>query len=66
MYIRVANSEEDVRVMTVMTKTKVALIKRLIIQPLELCGAVILARMIHHVAKVLQIAMDKDYTRTDR
>ena len=48
-----------------MAKTKVAPIKRLTIPRLELCDALILARMIHHIAKVLEIGMDEVYTWTD-
>ena len=65
VYIRLVNSDEDVRVTIVMAKTKVAPIKRLTIPRLELCGALILARMIHHVTKVLGIGMDEVYAWTD-
>ena len=65
VYIRVVNSEEDVQVTIMMAKTKVVPIQRLTIPRLELCGALILARMIHHIAKVLEIDMDKVYTWTD-
>lgn len=44
--------------------TKVAPIKRLTISRLE-CGALILTRMIHHIAKVLEIGTDELYSWMD-
>ena len=44
-----------------MAMTKVAPIKRLTIPHLELSGALILATVMHHVAKVLGIAINKVY-----
>ena len=49
----------------VMAKTKVAPIKRLTIPRLELCWAVILAKLIHQVAKILDIPTGRIYGWTD-
>ena len=65
VYIRVASSEEDVQVTIVMAKTNVAPIKRLTIPCLELCGALILARVMHHVAKMLDIDTNEVYPWTE-
>ena len=65
MYLRVTSLEEDVRVTLVMAKTKVAPIKRLTTPCLELCGALILVRMLSHVAKILEITSGQTHAWTD-
>ena len=49
VYLRVTDSENDVHVSLVTSKTKVAPIKRLTVPWLELCGAHLLAQLLRHV-----------------
>ena len=53
--LRVKDLNNDVRISLVMAKTRVAPNKRLTIPRLELCGATLLARMLHHVSNTLNI-----------
>ena len=46
-------------------KTKVAPIKRLTVSRLELCGAHLLANLLHHVQEVFDIPSDKVFAWTD-
>ena len=48
VYLRVVGQNGEVHTSLVMSKTKVAPIKRLTIPCLELCGAYILAQLLHH------------------
>ena len=54
VYLRSRN-EKGVHTSLVIAKTKVAPIKRLSIPRLELCGAVLATRLLHHTSKVLAI-----------
>ena len=49
VYIRTSNRTGDANISLVISKTKVAPIKRLSIPRLELCGAQLLAQLMHHV-----------------
>ena len=55
VYIRIVNSNDSVATSFVVAKTKVAPIKHITVPCLELCGAVLAARLLRHVAKVLDI-----------
>ena len=65
VYLRGIDDQGDVHVALVMAKTKVAPLKRLSIPRLELCGAVILARLLRHVAKTLELPTSSIFAWTD-
>ena len=59
------DSTGAVHISLVMSRTKVALIKRLSISRLELCGAQVLAKLLHHVKGVFQVPLSEVYAWTD-
>ena len=65
VYLRMIDTNENVHVSLVTSKTKVAPIKRLSIPRLELCGAQLLARILYHVQQVLCISSDDLYAWSD-
>ena len=65
VYLRMECADGSIQIGLVLSKTKVAPIKRLTIPRLELCGAQLLARLLHHVRIVLNIPLDKSYAWTD-
>lgn len=65
VYIRVTNSDDVIKVSLVTSKTKVAPIKQLSIPRLELCGAVLLAKLISEVAELLSIPKSQIHAWTD-
>ncbi len=65
VYIRTTFVSGDVHISLVMSKSKVAPIKRLTIPRLELCGAQLLARLLHHVRSVLSISLSHVFAWTD-
>ena len=65
VYIRMKDSDGNVHVLLVISKTKVAPIKHLTIPRLKLCGAQVLARLLHHIQQVHNITSDNLYAWTD-
>ena len=65
VYLRMVDSDENVHVSLLTSKTKVAPIKRLTIPRLELCGAHLLARLLFHVREALRIRIQNVYAWTD-
>ena len=64
-YLRMVDTQNTIHVSLVMAKTRVAPIKRLTIPRLELCGANLLANLLHHLQGVLAIPSDRVYAWTD-
>lgn len=62
VYIRMVDNDGNIHVSLVMSKTKVAPIKRLTI---ELCGAHLVAQLLHHAREVFQISPCDTYAWTD-
>ena len=65
VYLRAIDSRNQVHVSLVMAKTRVAPIKRLTIPRLELCSAVILSKLLSHVANTLAIPPTNIYAWSD-
>ena len=65
IYLRMTDSDGNVEVSLVCSKTKVAPIKRLTIPRLELCGAHLLAQLLHHVQRVFNVPSASVYAWTD-
>ena len=65
IYTRVQDGSGNIHISLVVSKTKVAPIKRLTIPRLELCGAQLLAKLLHHTTQVLNIPTQSVYAWTD-
>lgn len=65
VYLRIVDSEGNVKVNLVTSKTRVSPIKQLSIPKLELCGAVLLAKLLQEVAEVLKIPKENIHAWTD-
>ena len=65
VYLRITDKSGNVQTSLVSSKTKVAPIKRLSIPRLELCGAQLLAQLMHHIGNVLKIPLNHTYAWTD-
>ena len=64
-YLGIVDVKDSVTTSLVIAKTKVAPIERLTIPRLELCGAVLLARLISYIENILQIPTGNIYSWTD-
>ena len=65
VYLRLIDSTGQVHISMVMSKTKVAPIKRLTIPRLELCGAHLLSQHLYHIQQVFNIPLNCTYAWTD-
>lgn len=65
VYLRTTNSLGNTQVTLVTSKTKVAPIKWLTIPRLELCGAHLLAQLLHRVSQVLDVSLSHVHAWTD-
>lgn len=65
VYSRVENPDGSFMVSIVAARTKVAPIKPVTLPRLELCGAVLLAKLLHHVAKAMRVSPSQTYAWTD-
>ena len=65
VYLRLNDSHNNAQISLVISKSKVAPIKRLTIPRLELCGAYLLAQLLHHVMQVLEVPLSNVYAWTD-
>ena len=65
VYLRMLDSVDNVHVSLVISKTKVSPIRRLTIPRFELCGAVVVTRLLQHVKDVLEVPLSDVYAWTD-
>lgn len=65
VYVRVIDAEGNIHVALVTSKTKVSPIKQVSIPRLELCGAVLLAKLMVDVAKTLDVNISDVHAWTD-
>ena len=65
VYIRGEDAHGNTHVALVMAKTKVSPLKRLTVPRLELCGAYLLAQLLHHIKSLYQIPVADVYAWTD-
>ena len=59
------DSDDALHTSLVVARTRVAPIKRLTVPRLKLCGAVLLAKLLHHVARILGVSLDGTFVFTD-
>ena len=65
VYIRIEDPTGDAYTSLVISKTRVAPIKRQTIPRLELCEALLLSQLLHHCKEVLNVPMEDVYAWTD-
>lgn len=65
VYLRSTDTGGVVHSSIVTAKTKVSPIKRVTIPRLELCGALVVAKLLHHCRKVLNVPLSDTYAWTD-
>ena len=65
VYLRAVDKKRAIHTALVMAKTKVVPVKRLSIPRLELCGGVILAKLLNHFASILEIHSGNSFAWTN-
>ena len=65
IYLRMVDISDQVHIALVISKSKVAPIKRLTIPCLELCRAHLLSQLLHHVKELYQFPLKDIYAWTD-
>jgi hypothetical protein len=65
IYMRITDSQGRITTSLITSKTKVSPIKRQTIPRLELCGALLLAKLLDHSRKVLKIPLKDSHAWTD-
>ena len=65
VYLKITDCNDLASTSLVKAKTKVAPIKRITVPQIEFCGAVMVARLLHHVANVLEVPAENSYAWTD-
>lgn len=65
LYLRIRAPDDSIHVSLVMSKTRVAPLKRLSIPRLELCGALLLSKILSHVQQTLEFSSCEVYAWTD-
>ena len=65
VFLRAIDQRSNVHVALVVVKFKVAPFKKLLLLCLELWGAVILSKVLHHVAKILEVPFSNVFAWTD-
>ena len=65
VYLKGIDDHGNIHVSLVVAKTKVAPIKRLTILCLELCGAMVLAKLLSHVRSILGVSPEQTYAWTN-
>ena len=65
VYLWGEDSNGNIHVSLTMAKTRVSPIKRLTIPCLELCGAQLLSKLLHHTRRVYQVPMSEVYAWTN-
>ena len=65
VYLRAEYTDDRVQISLLTSKTKVAPLKKVTIPRLELCGARLLAQLIHHTGRTLDISLSSIHAWTD-
>ena len=65
IYLHMVDISDQVYIALVISKSKVAPIKKLTIPRFELCGAHLLSQLLHHVKEVYQFPLNDIYAWTD-